>query len=304
VQIPAAFDQARRALAIRPVGAIPLQIRRMHLAMQGTLHALDVVQPIVEDIGVGPFLALPDADVPVSTGMLAHWGIGLAHALDAAVTTGFGQQVPQPQRIESVHLYRDVRFAATALLRPELLGPIEVDGDRVVLVPTAGTMFVAGSADPAGLTFMARMAGRILESDRRGVSIQPLLLARSGWLRFEWPASARPHADALRRRWDAIQYGVQQPSLQAHYERCGRPHRVAALTLAAKGEDTVTYTTLTEGVPTVLPLAEAVVLVRQNGQEARVPMQRLFRTPGLLAPVPESVPPLVFATRFPDELTR
>ena len=57
-------------------------------------------------------------------------------------------------------------------------------------------------------------------------------------------------------------------------------------------------------MPTVLPLADAVVLVRSDGQADRLPMEQLFRLPGLLAPVPDSVPPLVFASRFPGELTR
>ena len=90
--------------------------------------------------------------------------------------------------------------------------------------------------------------------------------------------------------------------LQAHYERSGQPHRVAELSLAAKDGDALTYTTFTESVPTVLPLAEAVVLVRSDGHANRLPMQHLLRTPGLLAPVPDSAPPLMFATRFPAEL--
>jgi hypothetical protein len=304
VQIPPTFDAARRVLAVRPAGALPLQIRSLQLGLQQAAHAADVVQPIVADVCVGPYLDLPDGDVPVSAGMLAQWGAGLPHALDAAVTNGFGQSVPQAQHIESVHRYRDVRFAATALLRPELIRGLPVDGDPVVLVPTVGNLIVGGTADHSGLTFMARIADRILESDRHTVSIQPLVLHGFGWAPFDWPAPTRPHALALRRRWDTVVYGAQRPLLQEHYERTGAPHRVAELALAAKDGDTLTYTTLTEGVPTVLPIADVVVLVRSDGQSTRRPMERLLRIPGLLAPVPDSVPPLVFATGFPAELTR
>jgi hypothetical protein len=304
VQIPPTFEAARRVLAVRPVGALPLQIRRLQLGLQQAAYALDVVLPIVADVCVGPYLDLPDADLPVSAGMLAQWGAGLPHALDAAVSNSFGRTVPQAERVESVHLYRDTRFAATALLRPELIRALAVDGDPVVLVPTAGTLIVGGSADRAGLAFMARIADRILESDQDTVSVQPLILHGFGWAPFDWPASTQPHAQALRRRWDIVHYGAQRPLLQEHYERTGQPHRVAELALAAKDGDTLTYTTLTEGVPTVLPLADAVVLVRSDGQADRLPMEQLFRLPGLLAPVPDSVPPLVFASRFPGELTR
>jgi len=304
VQIPPTFEQARRLLAIRPVGMLPLQIRRLDLATQNAAHALDVVQPIIGDLGVGPYLDLPDADVPLAAEMLTQWGAGLPHALDAAVTNGLGQAIPGAQRVESVHLYRDIRFAATALLRPELIRGLLVDGDPVVMVPTVDSLIVGGSADPAGLTFMVRIADRTLESDKRTVSIQPLILHGFGWAPFDWPAATRPHAAALRRRWDTIHYAAQRPLLQQHYERAGQPHRVAELTLAAKDGDTLTYTTLTEGVPTVLPPADVVVLVRSDGRATRLPMAQLIRTPGLLVPVPDSVPPLAFATRFPDELTR
>jgi hypothetical protein len=304
VQIPATFDQAARVLAIRPVGALPLQIRRLELAVQGAAHPMDVVQPIVGDICVAPYLDLPGADVPVSAGMLAQWGAGLPHALDAAVANSFGRSIARAERVESVHLYRDVRFAATALLRPELVRGLPVDGDPVVLVPTVGSMIVGGSADPPGLTFMARIADRILETDRHTVSIQPIVPQGFGWAPFDWPDATQPYAHTLRRRWDTLQYGAQRPPLQAHYERAGQPHRVAELALAAKDGDTLTYTTLTEGVPTVLPPADVVVLVRSDGQATRLPMEQLIRAPGLLVPVPDSVPPLAFATRFPHELTR
>lgn len=304
MQIPATFDMARPVLAIRPVGALPLQIRRLQPAMQGPPQSLDVVQAIAADVCVGPYLDLSGADVPVSADMLAHWGAGLPHLLDAAVSNSFGRTVPQAERVESVHLYRDARFAATALLRPELIRALAVDGDPVVLVPTVGNLIVGGSADRAGLAFMARIADRILESDHHTVSIQPLILYGFGWAPFDWPNPAQSHAHNLRRRWDTIQYGAQRPLLQAHYEHTGQPHRVAELALAAKDGDTLTYSTLTEGVPTVLPLADAVVLVRSDGEATRLPMDQLRRTPGLLTPVPESVPPLVFASRFPGELTR
>lgn len=304
MQIPATFDQARRLLSIRPVGALPLQIRRLELAMQGAAHALDVVQPIVADVCVGPYLDLPDGDVPISAGLLAQWGAGLPHALDAAVANGFGLPVPPAHSIESVHLYRDIRFAATALLRPELIRGLPVDGDPVVLLPTVGNLVVGGSADPAGLAFMVRIADRILQSDGPAVSVQPLIRHGLSWAPFDWPAAARPHAHALRRRWDTLVYGAQRTLLQAHYARAGEPHRVAELAMAAKDGDTLTYTTLTEAVPTVLPPAEVVVLVRADGQATRLPMRHLLDSPGLLAPVPESAPPLFYATRFPDELTR
>lgn len=304
MQIPPTFDAARRVLAIRPVGLLPLQLRRLDLALRGAEHALDVVQPILCDLAVGPYLDLPDADVPVAAGMLAQWGVGLPHVLDAAVANSFGQPVPSARRIESVHLYQDVRFAATALLRPEMIRGLAVEGDPVVLVPTIDSLIVGGTGDPAGLTFMARVADRLLGSEQRTVSIQPLILHGFGWAPFEWPAETRAYADALRRRWDTTMYAAQRPLLQQHYQRTGQPHHVAELGLYAKDGQTITGTSLTDGVPTVLPMADVVGLVRADGAVTKVSMEQLFRTPGLLAPVPDSVPPLAYATRFPAELTR
>lgn len=307
MQIPPTLEAARPFLSVRPVGALTMVQRQLELALRGAPTGPDVVQPIVADLGVGPYLDLPDGPVAVpvsvSVGMLAHWGASLPHVLDAAVSSGFGQAVPRAQRVESVHLYEDVRFAATALLRPELIRGLPVDGDPVVLVPTAADLIVGGTGDPVGLSFMARIADRMLQSGRPAVSITPLVLHHFGWAPLDWPAPAQPFAVALRRRWDSVQYGAQRPLLQEHYDRTGQPYRVAELVLAEKDGESVTYTTLTEGVPTVLPMAELVVLVRSTGQAVHLPMRRLLQVPGLLAPVPDSSPALVFATRFPQELT-
>lgn len=301
--VPRSFDEARRLLSVRPMGAQSMQLRHLRLALQGAEQGLDVVQPIAADLAVGTYLDLPDADVAVSAAQLAQWGVTLPQALDAAVGAGFGQPVPVAQRIETVHLYQDVRFAGTTLLRPELVHDLPVDGNPVILVPTVGDLLVGGADDPAGLTFMVRMAERILQSNALPVSIQPLVRRGPGWAPFEWPASAQPHAEVLRRRWDSLLYATQQPLLSEHYERVGTPTFVPELQLFAKDGETISVTTLTEGVPSVLPLADVVSLVR-DGRVTRVPMEQLFRIPGLLTPTPNTAPPRVFATRFPIELTR
>jgi hypothetical protein len=290
-------------LSVRPMGALTMQLRHLRLALQGAEGALDVVQPIVADLTVGVYLDLPDADVPVSAGQLARWGVTLPQALDAAVAAGFGRPVPQAQRVETVHLYRDVRFAGTALLRPELVRGLPVDGDPVVLIPTVGDLLVGDAGDPAGLTFMIRMAERIVQSPALTVSFRPLVLRGGGWAPFDWPASAQPYVDALRRRWDCPHYATQHPLLREHYDRVGPPTFVPELGLYEKDGEQVTVTSLTEGVPAALPLADVVSLVRAGGQTTPVAMGQLFRTPGLLVPIPNTAPPRYFASRFPVELT-
>ncbi|WP_420120989.1 hypothetical protein [Nakamurella sp.] len=302
--LPPTFDLAREQLSVRPMGALTLQLRHFRLALQGAAAALDVVQPIAADLCVGPYADLPDADVPLSADQLARWGVTLPQVLDAAVVAGFGRPVPAAQRVESVHLFQDVRFAGTALLRPELVRGLPVDGDPVVLVPTVGDLLVGGSQDPVGLTFLARMADRLIQSPALPVSIQPVTLRGPGWVSFAWPEAAQPFADALRRRWDTLSYARQRPLLQQHYERVGPPTAVPEVGLYERDGATVTVTSLTEGVPAVLPMADLVSLVRTAGAATPVPMDRLRAVPGLLVPVPGTAPPRVYATRFPIELTR
>lgn len=302
--LPPTFDLARARLSIRPMGSLTLQLRHFQLALQGAAAALDVVQPIAADVCVGPYADLPDADVPLTADQLARWGVGLPQVLDAAVAAGFGRPVPPGQRVESVYLYQDVRFAGTALLRPELVRGLPVDGDPVALVPTVGDLLVGGSGDPAGLTFLARIAERLVRSPALPVSIQPLVLRGAEWVPFAWPEQVQPFADALRRRWDTLHYARQRPLLQQHYERVGPPTAVPELGLYERDGRTVTVTSLTEGVPAVLPMADLVSLVRTDGATTPAPMDQLLRVPGLLVPVPGTAPPRVYATRFPIELTR
>lgn len=302
--MPRSLDEARRVLSVRPMGSLTMQLRHLRFALLGAAAGLDLVQPVVADLTVGIHLDLPDADVPVSADQLARWGVTLPQALDAAVAAGFGRPVPEPERIESVHRFRDARFAGTALLRPELLRGLLVDGDPVILIPDVGDLLVGGSKDPAGLTFMVRMAERILQAPVLPVSIQPVVLRGTAWLPFPWPAAADAHAGALRRRWDSLHYGTQLPLLREHYDRVGPPTFVAELSLYVQDGETITVTSLTEGVPTVLPLADVVRLVGPGGRVTPIPMDQLFRMPGLLVPVPNTAPPRVYATRFPGELAR
>lgn len=302
MQTPPTLEAARSVLSVRPMGALTLQQRHLSLALRGALAGLDVVQPVVADLSVGLFLDLPGLDTAVSPTDLARWGVSLPQALNAAVAAGFGRPVPEPERVESVRLFRDVRFAGTALLRPELIRALPIDGNPVVLIPTIGDLLVGSADDPAGMSFMVRMAERIVESGNLPVSIQPLTLRGLEWTPFSWPAATQPFADALRRRWDTLQYAAQQPLLREHYERTRQDYFVPELRLFAKDGQSVTLTTLTQGVPTVLPLADAVNLVRDGGQVARVPMSALLGIPGLIVPVPNTAPARVYATRFPLEL--
>ena len=302
LDLPSTFDDARPLLTARAVGGVPLGLRAQRLALDGAVSAVDATVPVAADVRIGAILDLPQADVPVTDGMLRDWGVSLEDVLSTAVA-GRAAVAPTVQQIDGAHLVSSMPFAAYALREPDAVAGLVAGRTPVILVPVVGAVVVAAAEDPAGLAVAARIAERVLQSDEHAVSVTPLVRSGSSWVPFTWPAEAAEEAAALRRRWDVQQYAVQRPLLQAHYDRTEQQYLVAEAALAGTPEGgTTTYTTLTEGVQTVLPWVEQVVLVRETGAATRVPMPRLAEASGILVRLPDLDPPLLYAARFPVEL--
>lgn len=299
---PPTFDEALPTLSIRPLGVRSMFQRRLDLALRGAVGALDAFRPVVADIGVGLYLDLPDADVPVSDGQLRAWDVDLASAIDVVLRTP--APAPQFQQVESVRLFRDVRFAGSVLLRPDLVSALPVTGAPVIMVPTVGDLLLTGADDPDGLTIMARMAEKIIASGALTVSIQPLVLQGDGWVPFGWPASTHGWVGTLHRRWDGQHYAAQQPLLQEAMRRSGRDLTVAGIQLYERDGRVISVSALTEGVPTALPSVDVVNLVRDDGTVTGVGIDQLTAIPGLLEQLPDTQPPRWVVTRFPAELCR
>lgn len=297
---PPTFDEALPVLSVRPLGVLSLQQRRLDLALRDAPGALNAFRPVVADLGIGLYLDLPEADVPVSEGQLRAWDIELTAAIGAVLRQP--APAPQFQQVESVRLFRDVRFAGSVLLRPDLLDGLALDGPAVIMIPTVGDLLVTTAGDTDGLTIMARMAEKIMASGSLTVSVQPLHRQGGSWVPFEWPESVLPWVTALHRRWDGRHYGAQQPMLQEALRRSGRDLTVAGVQLYERDGRVISVSALTEGVPTALPLVDVINLVRADGTVTGIGINKLRAVPGLLEPLPDAHPSRWVATRFPSEL--
>lgn len=101
----------------------------------------------------------------------------------------------------------------------------------------------------------------------------------------------------------AREYEAQRAAMMSHFATTKQDYFVAEAVLAGSPQgDVITYATLTDGVQTLLPVVDFIVLVTLDGAMSRLPFARLAEIDALLTPVENTQPPMVFATRFPSEL--
>lgn len=100
-------------------------------------------------------------------------------------------------------------------------------------------------------------------------------------------------------------YAEQQAVMRQFFEQTKQDYFVAEAVLAGNPQgDVITYASFTDGVATLLPVVDYIVLVTLDGAMARLPFADVAAIEGLLTPVENTTPPLMFATRFPTELLK
>ncbi|MFT4220231.1 MAG: hypothetical protein QM611_06910 [Microbacterium sp.] len=301
IEIPPSLADARDLLAARPLGLVPFQIRAQQLALQGAQGALDAAVPVVADYYVGAFLDLPTADVPVSTSMLGEWGVSMDVVVDLASNLRAQDDAPLDQ-VGDALVVASVAFAAAALRDPAAVSRLG-EGTPVIVVPDAGHVLVGFAEDVASLSSVASVAEQVIAQTDRPVSVTPLVRSGSGWAEFEWPDAVGAEVGRMRRRWDAIEYTAAQKVLHDTYAAAGDDVLVATLTLADNpAGERITYTTLSEGVRTLIPRADLVVLGAADGRMQHVPFAAVAALDGVLVPSVGTVPDYFLAERFPAEL--
>lgn len=301
IQIPETFAEASELLTARPVGLVPFQIKGQQLALQGAESGIDAAVPAVGDCYIGAILDLPTADVPVTGSMLDSWGVEMS-AVVAAAARNRSDVEASVDAFEEALVISGVPFAAAALRDPAAVGGFRPDATPVILVPDPGVVVLGFVEQPESLVSLARAGELALANATRTVSATPLVRSGDSWAPFDWPEAARAEADRLRKRWDSVQYGAARDVVQATYAAAGSDVFVAELALAtdASGEY-VTYATVVEGVASVVPRAQFLVLTAEDGRSAHVPFDAVADA-GVLVPAAGTVPEYFSVERFPAEL--
>lgn len=206
----------------------------------------------------GPLSLALAIDQPTSIRMLmesdlAAWGMSFEVVLEEAIQN---LESKSPCRFEReaggfyVSNFEDF-YDPSRLLLPRLFEQLELRGAPVAIAATRYCLVVAGRDDPDALNAMAAYVDAGLSDASRPISYTPLILSDGAWSPFSPTEPALADVRALSRKQQIWDYGKQQTALNG--EPSEREVFVAAADSSWDGEELVTWTTWTEGVPTLLP---------------------------------------------------
>lgn len=304
--VPETFEAARGAVRLRPVGSTALTARRLWLEnMGGTARSSDAVVSITDDVLVGAYLDLPAADVPVSWATLEDWGVPVDAVIGEGLRNADAAGAAPLQQLGDAWYLDDRPTAAAYLLRPDATRALIAGVPQpLVFAPTHQHLVFADLRSPASVEGALRLSLESLEADgTRPVSRTTLMTTSIGWEPIILADS--PLSREFRHLFDAGRYAEARDIIRAANDRLGVSDVIlpAYQVHRAPAGHTTSITSLTDtaDLRTFLPMADEVVLVRDEGATA-VPMQRLLEVEGLTTPVAGLLPPYVAVDRFPTEL--
>jgi len=158
-------------------------------------------------------------------------------------------------------------YDASRLVMLDLVRKMPVRGEYVAMVPNRDTLIITGSEDTAGLDVMCKVAEDSFQKPRP-ISTVALRLVGDEW--ESWlpdvnsPSYARLHE--LRLRTIGMEYNDQKELLDQIHQQTGEDLFVASFS-AIKQKDSgriTSYSVWSEGVDTLLPETDDVILLRPD----------------------------------------
>jgi hypothetical protein len=191
-------------------------------------------------------------------------------------------------------------YDGARMLLPGFLEQTGLAGELVVLHPNRNLLIVTAVDDVDGIRTACEMALEDLDAPSP-ISFQPLVGQGTDWRPLTLPTSHPAHRawQRLTRLNDEMNYRSLLPPLQ---QLVGDDLYVSALNLtdAANGS-LLSYTTWTEGVPSLLPRTDLIGLVTSRGEAITVKWEAVQRLlPTVFEPT-DHYPELWRVMSFPDQ---
>lgn len=308
--VPDELEDARHDLlpAVRPRSFF--ELTRLRTRLEGLDPPDWPYRPLAEHLGIGLVYDLPESILQIQEHHLAAWEASFEPVLEIAL-----ENLAQISHDDYKPIGRGVLASpwhdnhdAARLLLIQKARACDLAGDPVAIVPNRDMLLLTGSEDEAGLVRLAARAAKGLEHPRplSGIAVR---LDGDSWVPF-LPEPGHPARPAFRKLavWALGQaYGEQNELLVALNQKNNHDIFVASLGAFERKEDgeVFSYCVWTEGVPSLLPQTDLVILARPRGENdvsllARAPWDDLQRVAGELLEPLDLYPMRYRARDFPS----
>jgi hypothetical protein len=270
-ELPDEFEAASHDLRLRlwPRAAVEQERLRNRLSDQGAGLAGLPYEPIGEHLLA--FLAYdwPESVQSVKAESLTAWGVTIYEAMEVA-RRNLDESTSMYASIgEKLYCFTsgDSYDASRLTLIDRILG-LEIAGKPVAMVPTREQLYITGSDDELGLKMMSELASEVLGGPY-SLSGVPLILNDREWSDWMPPEDhpMYPRFKKMGTQWIGTLYAEQKRLLDSLHQREGIDLFVASFSGVTKeGGEIVTYCVWGEGVDSLLPVTEKVVIMKHGHQ--------------------------------------
>ncbi|GAA5164933.1 hypothetical protein GCM10025770_19640 [Viridibacterium curvum] len=307
---PDSFAEAREQLlpVLRHLGgldSLPVKSGERTGSARDALCASFAMKPFSPDLAIGVAFDTEQAVMQIGEKTLEKWQVGLEEALQVAIDNLRHKAAPSFTELSAglyLSEYGDYYDAARILLT-ELAWQLPLNGRPVAMVPNRICLLLAGDQDEDALAAMIATSAQVLREQSRPLGAEMFRLEDQGWTVWQPPGALRQELSDLQIQNRAGDYDMQQKMLQQDAAERGEDIYVASVSLLRKAENgpILSFSVLTEGVPTWLPQTDLVILNRgEDVPHIEVPWEHFVAVAGaLLEPLPY-VLPRFRVTGFPD----
>jgi hypothetical protein len=201
-------------------------------------------------------------------------------------------------------LVSNVSYEESFVLVKGVWESVAVDGDPVVALPNRGVLLLTGSDIPGGLDLLIAEARRSMQERPWPLSAGLFRRVGDAWQPFSPDASLVPAARMLDLVSLANLYAEQQDALEKHFEREGIDIFVAKFDVLGRNvEDLQSWCTWSEGVLSLLPQTDVVILGRsdETSKPLIVPWSDVRRICGHYMEATQEDPPRFRVASFPTQ---
>jgi hypothetical protein len=236
-------------------------------------------QPIGDHLGLSLVYDLPQAMRSIIQDDLDKWEVTFYEAIESAKSNleqmgNVAFASLQNEGGEGVYISATAdNYDASRLVMLDLVRKMPVRGDYIAMVPNRDTFVLTGADDPAGLELMCKVAEDSFQKPRP-ISTVALRLAGDEWESWlpamDSPVYGRFHE--LRLRTVGMEYNDQKELLDQIHKHAGEDLFVASFS-AVKHKQTgrvTSYSVWSDGVQTLLPETDDIVLLRPNPASEKV----------------------------------